>query len=60
MIFFEMILIYYAHSKNIDNLKVVEFETFKIKKLLYIKLKFQGSFTTCQRGVMYMTSKKKL
>jgi hypothetical protein len=30
MIFFEMILIYYAHSKNIDNLKVVKFETFKI------------------------------
>jgi hypothetical protein len=24
-----MILIYYAHSKNTDNLKVVKFETFK-------------------------------
>ncbi len=55
-----MILIYYTHFKNIDNLKVVEFETFKIKNLLYINLKFQESFIKCQRGVMYMTSKAKL
>jgi hypothetical protein len=53
-------LIDYPHSKNTPNLKVVEFEILKIKKLLNRIKKIQESFTTCKWGVMYMTSIKTL
>jgi hypothetical protein len=55
-----MMLIYYPHSKNIRNLNFLEFEIFFKKNLLNENLRFQKFFTTCQWGVMYMTSKAKL
>ncbi len=55
-----MMLIDYPHLENTHNLKFVDFEFFKNKNLLNTVKKFQKSFTTCKRGVMYMTSKKKL
>jgi hypothetical protein len=55
-----MMLIDYSHSKNIHNLKVVEFEISKIKNLLNKISNFQKSFTTCKWDVMYMTFKTKL
>ncbi len=54
-----MIATYYPSSKNIHNLKDMEFYFFKFK-VFFKFLNFQKSFTTCKWGVMCTTYKPKL